>query len=196
MSDAFIKWCRGSTTAEQFRRQIEKFEIAGISLNHPVSETAVLLDVDGRDVVTSPTEIAELIGRRIGISLTLEWWFNADTDLTCTFSFVPSSREIQTYYLDGLSRSEVEVTCDLIRDIFWDSEGTSESVVFDTSGRTAEFDWDDYLLYGVGRPLTSPDLLIVRSASAVALSPPPTSVARDLEGGFVEFRGSGGRPLI
>src|SRR4051812_16954615 len=47
MSDASIKWCRQSTTAQQFLGQVEKFSAADVLLIHPVKNTALLLDVDG-----------------------------------------------------------------------------------------------------------------------------------------------------
>lgn len=90
MSDAFIKWCRGSTTAQQFLDQVEKFSAAGVLLIHPVKKTGVLLDVDGSDVAAAPAEIADIIGRRVGRAISLEWWLTADTDLTCTYYISPA----------------------------------------------------------------------------------------------------------
>lgn len=185
MSDAFIKWCRASTTAQQFMGQAEKFSPVGVSLIHPLKKTGVLLDVDGNDVAATPAEMADIIDRRVGATISLEWWFSADTDLTCTYNFVPGGREIQTYYLDGLSISEVESARRVIVDLFWAALGASESLVIDTTGRSADFDWDEYLLYGVGVPSFAPDLLIVRAN--FPSSPPPHTDMRNLQDGFVEF---------
>ncbi|WP_433365034.1 hypothetical protein ACQPZX_35045 [Actinoplanes sp. CA-142083] len=188
MSDAFVKWCRRGTTDRQFLERAEKFAAAGISLTHPGRRVAVLLDVDGNDVAMSPEEVASLVGRRVGRSLTLEWWFTPDVDLTCTYTFVPGAREVQTYYLDGLSPAEVTVVRELLVNLFFEDVTASQWLVADTTGLSADFDWDDYLLYGAGSPSTSPDLVLVNSAtSSVPVDLPSASRRRDLDGGVVEF---------
>jgi hypothetical protein len=189
MSDAFIKWCRGRTTAQQFLDRVKKFNAAGISLVHPVKGDAVLLDVDGNDVGVSPADIAQLVDRRVGRSLSMEWWFTADIDLTCTYSFVPGGREVQTYYLDGLSPAEVTSVCDLIGSLFWGESSASEWLVVDAIGRLADFDWEDFLLYDAGSPSMTPDLMIVRtSTNAAQIELLPRAIRQDLRNGFVEFK--------
>lgn len=192
MSDAFIKWCREKSTSGQFLDRIEKFGAVGVSLIHPVRKTAVLLDVDGNDVAVSAADIAELVDRRVGRAISLEWWFTADDDLTCTYLFVPGGREVQTYYLDGLSTNEVTLVCQLIRDLFWEDREISEWLVLDITGRSADFDWDEYLLYGVGTPPISPDLLVMRTSSNLRSAAPSfRSMRHTLHDGFVEFERRG-----
>jgi hypothetical protein len=165
VSDAFVKWGRASTSGATFMDRVNRFGAAGISLNHPAKGYAVLLDVDGDHVATTTAELASLIDRRIGATLTFEWWFTADSDLACSYAFVPGKREVQTFYLDGLSSTEVATTYDLLRDLFWDRPDPSDWLVVDATGRSADFDWDDYLEYGVGDPSAAPDLIILSNAS-------------------------------
>jgi hypothetical protein len=183
VSDAFIKWCRTSTSGATFLDRVDRFREAGISLIHPVRGTAVLLDVDGDDIPTTPAELASLVDRRIGRALTFEWWFSANVDLTCTTTFVPGRREIQTFYLDGLSSTEVTTTCDLIRGLFWDHPDLSDWLVLDTTGHSADFDWDNYLQYGVGDPVEPPDLLVLSNTTLEGCPglPRPASMVSDSE---------------
>jgi hypothetical protein len=188
VSDAFVTWCRASTSATTFLDRVDRFGAAGISLNHPSLGVTQLLDADGDGVNTTPAELASLIDRRIGATLTFEWWFSADIDLTCGHHFVPGKREIETYYLDGLTSPEVATVCDLLRDLFWDRPDASDWLLVDTTGRSADFDWDDYLQYGAGDPSQAPDLLILSNATLKSRPElPKVSTPSPSNGEFVEI---------
>jgi hypothetical protein len=190
VSDAFIKWCRSSTSDAAFLAMVERFGAAGIALDNPSMRTAVLLDADGEQVTTTAAELASLIDRRFATTLTFEWWFSADEDLTCAYTFEPGKREVQTYYLDGLSSDQMAATSDLIQELFWERPAAADWLIVDTVGRSADFDWDNYLQYADGDPskAAAPDLLILSDTVLKARTGlPRSSTPRDSESGFVEL---------
>jgi hypothetical protein len=159
-------------------------------LIHPSLAVAQLLDADGDGVNTTPTELASLIDRRIGSTLTYEWWFSADSDLTCSHHFVPGKRETETYFLDGLTLAEVATVCDLLPDLFWEEPDPSDWLLVDTTGRSADFDWDNYLQYGDGDPSKAapPDLIIVSDTTLEGRPGLPRSSApKATDSRFVEI---------
>jgi hypothetical protein len=136
VSDAFVKWCRPSTSAAEFLAMVDRFGAAGIALNNPAMGTAVLLDADGEQVTTTAAELASLIDRRFATTLTFEWWFSADEDLTSAYAFEPGKREVQTYYLDGLSLDQMATTSHLIQELFWERPDVADWLIVDTIGHS------------------------------------------------------------
>jgi hypothetical protein len=190
VSDAFIKWCRASTSGAAFLTMVDRFGAAGIALENPSLQTAVILDADGEQVTTTAAELASLIERRFATNLTFEWWFSADEDLTCAYTFEPGKREVQTYYLDGLSLDQVATTSNLIQELFWEQLDAADWLVVDTIGHSADFDWDNYLQYADGDPskASAPDLLILSDTILKARTGlPRSSTPNSSDNGFVEL---------
>jgi hypothetical protein len=65
-----------------------------------------MLDVDGNGVNVEPEEMAHLIELKLG-SINVQFWMTQDTSLTCQFSWISLGLEVQTFYLDGLTGTEV-----------------------------------------------------------------------------------------
>lgn len=189
MSDAFVKWCRPSTSGTAFLAMVDRFGAAGIELNHPSMRTAVLLDADGDQVTTTAPELASLIDRRFATTLTFEWWFSANEDLTCAYTFEPGKREVQTYYLDGLSLDQMATTANLIQELFWERPEVADWLIVDTVGHSADFDWDNYLQYGDGDPskAAAPDLIILSETVLKARTGLPRPSTPNGDSGFVEL---------
>jgi hypothetical protein len=169
---------------------VDRFNAAGIALSNPSTRTVVLLDADGGQVPTTAAELASLIDRRFAGTLTFEWWFTADRDLTCSYAFEPGRREVQTFYLDGLSPEEIATISDLVRELFWELPDVADWLVVDTVGHSADFDWDNYLQFGDGDPVKTeaPDLIIFSGTTLKArtgLPRLPALNASDI--GFVEL---------
>jgi hypothetical protein len=188
VSDAFVKWCRSSTSGTAFLAMVDRFSAAGIALNNPSTRTAVLLDADGDQVTTTAAELASLIDRRFATTLTFEWWFSADEDLTCAYTFEPGKREVQTFYLDGLSLAEMATTSNLIQELFGERPDVADWLIIDTIGHSADFDWDNYLQYGDGDPSKAapPDLIILSDTTLKARTGLPRPSLPNASGsGFV-----------
>lgn len=90
-----------------FAEQVQLFEAHGIRLVHPVRGAAVVLDVEGDQVLMRPEELGHLLGLRIS-SITMQWWFSADIDVVHSYSYDPLGCEIQTLWLDGLTRDQAD----------------------------------------------------------------------------------------
>ncbi len=190
MSDAFVKWCRSSTSSTAFLATVDRFGAAGIALDNPSTRTAALLDADGDQITTTADELASLIERRFATTLTFEWWFSADEDLTCAFTFEPGRREVQTFYLDGLSPEQMATTSTLLQELFWERPDDADWLIVDTIGHSADFDWDNYLQYGDGDPsnAATPDLIVLSDTTLKARAGLPRSSApKASDSGFVEI---------
>jgi hypothetical protein len=169
---------------------VDRFSAAGITLNNPSTRTAVLLDADGDQVSTTAAELASLIDRRFARTLTFEWWFSADEDLTCSYTFEHGKREVQTFYLDGLSLEQVATTSNLMQELFRERSDVGDWLIIDTIGYSADFDWDNYLQYGDGDPSKAapPDLIILSETTLKARTGLPRSSApKASDSGFVEI---------
>ncbi|WP_433552928.1 hypothetical protein ACQP08_05875 [Micromonospora zamorensis] len=179
-----------ASTVESFRSQARFFELSGILLTHPTKGAAVMLDVDGNDIEMSPERVAENVGLRIGASMTVEWWLSPDIDLTCTYEFHPLGREVQTFYLDGLTTEEKGTVSSVVGRLFSSNAESSIALVVDYRGLTVEFDWDDFALRGLGNLRAIPDLLITAKRDELIDSVRRHGgLALDLGNGFVQLSG-------
>jgi hypothetical protein len=127
-----------------------------------------MLDVDGNGVNVEPEEMARLIDLKLG-SVNVKFWLGPDTDLTCYFSWIPLGLEIQTFYLDGLSRAQMDQVKSVLIGYMSSFPGTS-GYVLDLDGGTAEYDWDaffDAIEMGDFHPVeVYPDLLVIKGSLA------------------------------
>ena len=188
MSDGFMKWYRRRTDTQIFARQESLFQAYGVSLVHPARNVEILLDVDGNDVELPPGRILDLLNMKFG-SINVEWWFSSDANLVCKYEYEPLGLEIQTYYLDSLTQAEANVLSNLLLAAAEDSDYGTRGLVIDRRGSTAEFDWDNVMLYGKLEIPSLPDLVVVPRDLAGKLSSLPsisaTSVGLDLV--MIEF---------
>jgi hypothetical protein len=176
VSDGFIKWYRGRSDGLNFARQEELFGGIGLSLAHPTRGVEVVLDVDGNDVELSRGKVIDLLNMRLG-SINIEWWFSPDVNLVCNYAYEPLGLEIQTYYLDGLLRTELEALAHLLLSTAKSSDFGTRGIVIDRHGSTAEFDWDKVLLYGSPEISDFPDFVIVPKDLSRKLSPLPPELS-------------------
>lgn len=163
MSDGFVKWYRTGSTGVEFCEQVTVFSQFGISLLRPNGWTVALLDVDGNSVEVEQAELVRIIERRVGRSFTYQWWLDGDIDLTCEISFMPGGNEVQTFYLDGLVQDESDIVIECLRKALERFPAPSKGLVYDATGVTEEFDWDDFMLYGGVLPDKLPDLLVLEA---------------------------------
>jgi hypothetical protein len=107
VADGFVRWYRESGATSVFAEQVEIFEAHGIGLVHPTKGAAVVIDVEGEHVLMRPEELGRLLGLRFA-SITMDWWFSADTNVIDEYAYEPFGCEIQTLWLDGLTSEEAD----------------------------------------------------------------------------------------
>lgn len=160
MSDSYIAWYRERSTERDFAALSEFLAEAGFSLEHPTLKTGILLNVDG-DQHRLPTEkIGPLVTAALA-HLNVEWWRDADTDLTCSFSYEPLGVEIQNYSLDGLTRDEARDAAEAILAEVRRNPAETTALIIDYDGRTADLDPDTFVLYE-GRLRDLPDVIVAK----------------------------------
>ncbi|MCH0561679.1 MULTISPECIES: hypothetical protein [unclassified Streptomyces] len=182
MSDAYLSWYRTRTTRAGFDTLTRAFAEAGISLEHPVGGSAILLDVDGGQVPLPAATVAELVGSAVG-TLNVEWWFSPDVDLTCCFSYEPFGWEKQTYYLDGLTADQVRVVERVLFAQMLSRPSETVALIVDETGRTADADWDALVNGDTSDIGPMPDALVLA-----------TSIADQVRGAAGEFPGNAAAP--
>jgi hypothetical protein len=158
MSDGFFKWYRSPSTEGDFYRQIELLGRRSIVIEHPAFHTGIVLDVDGNDVRSSVAEIARTVSRGVG-PINVEWWLSSDVDLTCCYNWPAVDCEVQTYYLDGLSKAQVDTVKSVLTDCSESPEFDTLGYILDTRGRSADFNWDGFFLDGGRQLVALPDVM-------------------------------------
>ncbi|WP_127467943.1 hypothetical protein [Streptomyces sp. B27] len=153
MADGFIQWYREDVTTAVFAEQAEIFSEFGLKLIHPNRNAAVVLDIEGDDVLMSQEELGVLIGQRIA-SLTFSWWLTADTNVIDTYEAVPVGRETQTLWLDGLHPDEVRRVESAVMAAATRLPAPTRAVIVDRRGMSDPDAWDSVALHdGTGVPL-------------------------------------------
>ncbi|XXZ48901.1 hypothetical protein AAGT00_10020 [Streptomyces cavourensis] len=153
MADGFIQWYREDVTTAVFAEQAEIFSEFGLKLIHPNRNAAVVLDIEGDDVLMSQEELGVLIGQRIA-SLTFSWWLTADTNVIDTYEAVPVGRETQTLWLDGLYPDEVRRVESAVMAAATRLPAPTRAVIVDRRGISDPDAWDSVALHdGTGVPL-------------------------------------------
>ncbi|MFD8641221.1 hypothetical protein ACFV14_13020 [Streptomyces zaomyceticus] len=146
MTDGYIRWYRESAATSVFEEQTQLFAEYGIHLGHPVLGEAVVVDVEGEDVPIGRDELRILLGRRIA-SITMNWWFSADTNVLDAFVYEPLGCEIQTLWLDGLSADEAQRVESAVIAATTRLPVPTRAVIVDRHGVTDPEDWDSSVLY-------------------------------------------------
>ncbi|MFB6902672.1 hypothetical protein ACFCWB_00140 [Streptomyces bacillaris] len=188
MADGFIQWYREDVTTAVFAEQVEIFSEFGLKLIHPNRNAAVVLDIEGDDVLMSQEELGVLIGQRIA-SLTFNWWLTADTNVIDTYEAVPVGRETQTLWLDGLYPDEVQRVESAVMAAATRLPVPTRAVIVDRRGISDPDAWDSVALWdGTGVPLL-PDKVL-------APDPVAERIRRSAPGLRKEDAGGGGLSLL
>ncbi|MFJ9264804.1 hypothetical protein ACIRP4_31620 [Streptomyces bacillaris] len=188
MADGFIQWYREDVTTAVFAEQAEIFSEFGLKLIHPNRNAAVVLDIEGDDVLMSQEELGVLIGQRIA-SLTFNWWLTADTNVIDTYEAVPVGRETQTLWLDGLCPDEVQRVESAVMAAATRLPVPTRAVIVDRRGISDPDAWDSVALWdGTGVPLL-PDKVL-------APAPVAERIRRSAPGLRKEDAGGGGLSLL
>ncbi|MEU6705438.1 hypothetical protein [Streptomyces wuyuanensis] len=184
MSDGYIRWYRESAAEPVFAEQVEVFETYGLGLVHPVKGAAVVLDVEGDDVLMDPDELGRLLGLRIA-SLTVSWWFSADVDVVDQYEFRPLGCEIQTLWLDGLTKEHADTVEAAVVAAATALPVPNRAVIVDREGVSDPGDWDSLLLYdGEGLPVVVDRLLVCDPLSGRLLKSSPELRGEGAGGGM------------
>ncbi|MYR39007.1 hypothetical protein GTX14_25855 [Streptomyces sp. SID4944] len=188
MADGFIQWYREDVTTAVFAEQAEIFSEFGIKLIHPNRNAAVVLDIEGDDVLMSQEELGDLIGRRFA-TLTFNWWLTADANVIDTYEAVPVGRETQTLWLDGLCPDEVQRVESAVMAAATRLPVPTRAVIVDRRGISDPDAWDSVALWdGTGVPLL-PDKVL-------APDPIAERIRRSAPGLRKEDAGGGGLSLL
>ncbi|AEN08509.1 MULTISPECIES: hypothetical protein [unclassified Streptomyces] len=184
MADGFIRWYRESAATSVFAEQAEVFEKYGIMLRHPVRGAAVVLDVEGDDVLVPEEELGRLLALRIA-SVTMNWWLSADTDVTDQYVYEPLGCEIQTLWLDGLYPDEARRVEAAVVEAVAALDVPTRAVIVDRRGVSDPADWDPIMLYGAEKVPPVPDGVIAQGRIAEKiLRASPHLGSQDLPGGL------------
>lgn len=168
MSDGYIRWYRESAATSVFAEQAQLFAEYGLQLAHPVRGKAVAVDVEGEDVPIGREELRLLLGRRIA-SVTMNWWFSADTNVLDSFAYEPLGCEIQTLWLDGLSNEEAHRVESAVTAATTRLPAPTRAVIVDRQGVTDPEDWDSAVLYDGDELPRFPDTVLAQGHLAEQL---------------------------
>ncbi|MEU6705543.1 hypothetical protein [Streptomyces wuyuanensis] len=160
MSDGYIRWYRESAATSALAEQAELFEAYGLELVHPARGAAVVLDVEGDDVLMDPEELGRLLGLRIA-SITMNWWFSADIDVVDQYAYQPLGCEIQTLWLDGLTKEQADTVEAAVVAAATALPVPTRAVIVDREGVSDPDDWDSPVLYDGEELPVFPDRLLV-----------------------------------
>ncbi|MGW7416966.1 hypothetical protein [Streptomyces sp. NPDC054863] len=181
MTDGYVRWYRESAATSVFAEQTELFAEYGIHLPHPVKGEAVVLDVEGEDVPLGREELRLLLGRRIA-SITMNWWFSADTNVVDAFVYEPLGCEIQTLWLDGLSADEARRVESAVTAAVTRLPVPTRAVIVDRRGVTDPEDWDSSVLYDGDEVPRFPDTVVARGHVAEKLMVRTPGLVREQAG--------------
>ncbi|MER7109845.1 hypothetical protein [Streptomyces sp. NPDC000229] len=160
MTDGFIRWYRESAATPVFAAQAELFEAHGLRLVHPAKGAAVVLDVEGDDVLMSPEELGRLLGLRIA-SLTMNWWLSADVDVVDEYAYEPLGCETQTLWLDGLTPEQADTVEAAVLASAAALPVPTRAVIVDRKGVGDPGAWDSPVLYDGENLPPVPDRLLL-----------------------------------
>ncbi|GAA2275162.1 hypothetical protein GCM10010234_08390 [Streptomyces hawaiiensis] len=161
MADGFIRWYRESGATSVFADQVKIFEAHGIGLVHPVKGAAVVIDVEGNDVLMRPEQLGRLLGQRFA-SITMDWWFTPNVDVVDTYTYEPFGCEIQMLWVDGLSPEQIDTVEAAIVAATTGLPTPTRAVIVDRRGAVDPDDWDSAVLYEGKRLPVVRDRVLVR----------------------------------
>ncbi|MFJ6614485.1 hypothetical protein ACIQPT_29865 [Streptomyces sp. NPDC091289] len=188
MADGFIQWYREAATAAAFAEQVALFAEFGIRIVHPVRGAAMVLDIEGDDVLMRPEELGSLLGLRIA-SLTFNWWLTSDTNVIDAYAPEALGRETQTLWLDGLCPDEAQRVEAAVASAATRLPVPTRAVIVDRYGISDPDDWDALALYdGTDIPVL-PDRVIAQEpiAERILRAAAPGLTREEEAGGLVRL---------
>ncbi|MGW5609458.1 hypothetical protein ACWEWI_25805 [Streptomyces sp. NPDC003753] len=147
MGDGFVRWYREAGAESIFRDQVAVFERHGITLAHPGTGAATVINVDGDDIPIDFEALDLIIGLRLP-SVSINWWISADTNVVSSYSQEPLGCEIQTFWVDGLTVEEARAFNSAVMATMSRVPTPTRALVCDHQGITDADDWDSAILYG------------------------------------------------
>lgn len=146
MGDGFIRWYRESGKHSVFSDQVAAFERCRVTLTHPGIGAPTVINVDGDDVAVDLETLQWLVELRT-TSLSVNWWTSPDANVVGTYSHEPLGCEVQTFWLDGLSITEIEILESAVMSAISRAPTATRALVCDVQGATDADDWDSVTLY-------------------------------------------------
>ncbi|MFI6056556.1 hypothetical protein ACIBCO_41740 [Streptomyces violascens] len=184
MADGFIRWYRESGATSIFAEQVALFEAHGLALMHPVRGQAVVLDIEGEQVLMRQEELGRLLGLRIA-PLTMEWWLTADADVVDEYTYEPFGCEIQTLWLDGLCAEETQLVEAAVIAATTQLPIPTHAVVIDRRGTSDPDDWDSLMLYDGAKVPRFPDSVIAQEPITEKIMGATPGLAKERVGGYL-----------
>ncbi|MFE2988651.1 hypothetical protein [Streptomyces sp. NPDC059262] len=189
MGDGFIRWYRESGRTSIFRYQVEHFGRFGVTVKNPGTGVVAAVNVDGDDVPVTCDELEWLLSLRLS-PVTMNWWMSSDSNLAAEYSYESLGCEIQTFWLDGLSREEVDTVTRAVENTASLSPTSTRALVFDFEEATEPDDWDSLALYGEKAIPALVDSLLLGSDLANSLILNSTGISgEEMESGLVRISG-------
>ncbi|MFI5704872.1 hypothetical protein ACIA78_33135 [Streptomyces xanthochromogenes] len=155
-----------------------------MALVHPVRGQAVVLDIEGEQVLMRQEELDRLLGLRIA-SLTMEWWLTADTNVIDEYAYQPFGCEIQTLWLDGLHTDEARRVESAVIAATTQLPIPTHAVVIDRRGTSDPDDWDSLMLYDQAQVPRFPDVVIAQEPIVEKIMRATPGLTKESVGGYL-----------
>ncbi|QNP74815.1 hypothetical protein IAG44_38775 [Streptomyces roseirectus] len=147
MGDGFIRWYRERGAESVLSDQVAVFGRYGVTLAHPTTKAMSVINVDGDDVPLD-FKVLDLVIRLRIPSVTINWWFSADTNVVASYEYQPFGCEVQTFWLDGLTAEEARTFESAVVAAVSEVSTPTLALVCDYRGVTDADDWDSLALHG------------------------------------------------
>ncbi|MGW8329249.1 hypothetical protein ACWGLE_15230 [Streptomyces sp. NPDC055897] len=192
MADGFIRWYRESAATPVFDEQVALFEARGLALVHPAGGQAVVLNVEGDGIPIRQEDLGRLLALRIA-SITMNWWFTADTNVVGEYSYEPLGCEIQTLWLDGVSADEARRVEAAVVTFAMRLPVPTRAVIVDRDGVSDPDDWDSLVLYDGADVGRFPDSVLAQAQIAEKILRATPSLTRQyVRGGLTRLSRANG----
>ncbi|MFE8604557.1 hypothetical protein [Archangium violaceum] len=116
---------------------------AGLSLAHPESGQAVVLDQEGEQSLASAAELRRLL-EETG-TVRFQWWFAKDHDVYCRVRREGDLHVIELG-LEGSNATERALVGEVLQERFKAGNEASVGLVLDPEGVTEDYDWDRFFI--------------------------------------------------
>ncbi|MEU8586880.1 hypothetical protein AB0C59_07700 [Streptomyces sp. NPDC048664] len=147
MGDGFIRWYREAGAESVFSDQVTAFNQHGVTLEHPTTKVATVVNVDGDDVPVDFDVLDQLVGLRLP-SISINWWITADVNVVDSYACEPLGCEVQTFWVDGLRLEQIKAFSSAVMSTVSRVSTPTRALVCDYRGITDADDWDSVVLYG------------------------------------------------
>ncbi|MFC9282293.1 hypothetical protein [Streptomyces collinus] len=159
-----------------------------MSLTHPGTEQASVINVDGDNVLVALDAMEWLLGLRLP-SVTINWWVSNEHNTVCEFTHEPLGCEIQTFWLEGLTSSEINAVTSAVQAAIARIDTPTRGLVIDLQEATDADEWNSVILYGKEDLPGGVDLLLVGpELAARILASSPSLSGSEEENGLTRIR--------